>query len=139
MDDSYFMKIAIEEAKKAYKKGEIPVGAIIVENGIIISKGHNLRDSKRSVIKHAEIIAIESANKIKKDWRLNECTIYVTLEPCKMCLGAIEQSRIKRIVYGTSSIATYDNELEAKMIERENLSKECSGLINDFFRRLRDK
>jgi len=139
MDDSYYMKIALKEASKAYNKGEIPVGAVIVENGVIISKGHNLRDNKKCVIMHAEIIAMEKANRKKKDWRLNECTIYITLEPCKMCLGAIEQARIKRVVYGTSAISSYDKEVENKMIENVAISTECSGLLNDFFRNLRDK
>lgn len=100
-DDIKFMKIALEEAQKAFKKGEIPVGAVIVKDGIIVSKAHNLKETKNNAIKHAEIIAIEKACAKLHNWRLIDCDMYVTLFPCPMCASAINQSRIKKIVYGT--------------------------------------
>ena len=95
-----FMKEALKEAKKAYLKGEVPVGAIIVHEGKIIARAHNLRQDKQKVTAHAEIIAIEKASKKIGSWRLEECTLYVTLEPCPMCSGAIIQARIKEVVFG---------------------------------------
>jgi len=99
--NEYYMKIALKEAKKAYDKGEIPIGAVIVKNDKIIAKAHNLKESKCNVIKHAEIIAIEKACKKLNNWRLVDCIIYVTLFPCPMCASAINQSRISKVVYGT--------------------------------------
>ena len=96
-----FMKEALKEAKKAYKKEEIPVGAIIVKDGKIVSRAHNLKESKNSSTAHAEILAIEKANKKLKAWRLENCEMYITLEPCMMCMGAIINSRIKKIYIGT--------------------------------------
>lgn len=93
-----FMKEALKEAKKAYKKLEIPVGAVIVKDGEIIAKAHNLRENKNSSIAHAEILAIEKANKKLNAWRLENCEMYITLEPCMMCMGAIVNSRIKKYI-----------------------------------------
>ena len=95
-----YMKEALKEAKKAYLKGEVPVGAVIVHEGKIIARAHNLRQDKQKVTAHAEIIAIEKASKKIGSWRLEECTLYVTLEPCPMCSGAIIQARIKEVVFG---------------------------------------
>ena len=139
MNDSHFMKIALYEAEKAYKKGEIPVGAVIVENNKVLAKGHNERCDKKIVTKHAEIIAIERANKKKKDWRLNNCSLYVTLEPCKMCMGAIEQARISRVIYATESIASYEADFVVQKINDDDLSDESSQLINACFKDLREK
>ena len=94
-----YMEIAFKEAKKALKTDDVPVGAVIVENGKIIAKAHNTREKKKLVTRHAEINAVEKACKKKKNWYLNDCELYVTLEPCKMCMGAIEQARIKTIIY----------------------------------------
>ena len=96
-----YMKEAIKEAKKAYNKNEIPVGAIIVKDDKIISRGYNIKEGKKDTTKHAEIIAIQKASKKLDSWRLNDCEMYVTLEPCSMCAGAIIQSRIKKIYIGT--------------------------------------
>ena len=96
-----FMKEALKEAQKAYDKLEIPVGAVIVKNGKIISRAHNLKETKQTAIAHAEILAIQKANKKLNNWRLADCDIYVTLEPCDMCMGAILSSRIKNIYIGT--------------------------------------
>lgn len=97
------MNIALKEAEKAFKKGEIPIGAIVVKNGKIISKAHNIKESKKLSTAHAEIIAINKACKKLKNWRLNDCELYVTVEPCMMCCGAIIQSRISTVIYGTEN------------------------------------
>jgi len=96
-----FMKEALKEARKAYGKLEIPVGSVIVKDGKIIARAHNLKETKQSAIAHAEILAIQKANKKLNNWRLLDCDIYVTLEPCAMCMGAIISSRIKNIYIGT--------------------------------------
>ena len=93
----YYMEQALKEAEKAYKKLEVPVGAVIVKDGKIIAKGHNQKETKTDTTKHAEIIAIQKASKKLKSWRLTDCEMYVTLEPCTMCAGAIINSRIKKI------------------------------------------
>ena len=100
-----FMSVAIREARKSYKIGDVPVGAVIVKNGVIIAKAHNIKEKKHNAIMHAEIIAIEKACKKLKRWRLNDCELYVTMEPCMMCTGAIVQSRIKKIYYSINDFA----------------------------------
>ena len=100
MEKEYFMKEALKEAKKAYKKLEVPVGVVIVKDEKIIARAYNQKESKNSPIKHAEIIAIEKACKKLNNWRLNDCDMYITLEPCSMCAGAIINSRIKKIYLG---------------------------------------
>ena len=101
-----FMKIALQEAKKAYNKLEVPVGCVIVKNGEIIAKAHNLKETKYDTTKHAEILAIQKASKKLKSWRLIDCQMYVTLEPCSMCAGAIINSRIKKLYYGAKDEKT---------------------------------
>ena len=98
-----YMEIALEEAKKAYSKGEVPIGAVIVKNGEIIARSHNLKETLKSAIAHAEILAIEEASKRIGDWRLNGAEMYVTLEPCSMCASAIAQSRISKLHIGNES------------------------------------
>ena len=110
-DNEYYMKLALKEARKAYKHNEVPVGAIIVSNGKIIAKGNNQRENSGDVTKHAELIAIRKASKKKKDWRLNDCTMYVTLFPCPMCASAIVQSRISKLVIGTSTMDLKNKEI----------------------------
>lgn len=102
MNEKY-MKLALKEAEKSYKKGDVPVGAVIVKNGKIIAKAHNKKETKQISTKHAEIIAIEKACKKMRSWHLDGCELYVTLEPCLMCSGAIIQSRISKLIYGTNS------------------------------------
>lgn len=98
--NEYYMRVAIKEAKKAFEKNEIPVGAVIVCNNKIVSKACNKKEKKQNALMHAEIIAINKACKKKKNWRLNDCVMYVTMEPCNMCMGAIIESRIKKIYCG---------------------------------------
>ena len=102
-DDAYYMRIALKEAKKAYEEKEVPVGCCIVCDEQVIAKGHNLRETKKDVTMHAEIVAIKKACSKLNRWILDDCTIYITAEPCLMCAGAISQARIKKIVYGVAS------------------------------------
>ncbi len=143
-----FMKKAIQEAKKAYNKLEVPVGCIIVKNGEIIAKAHNLKETKKDTTKHAEIIAIQKASKKLDSWRLIDCEMYVTLEPCPMCAGAIINSRIKKIYIGakdekTGAVGSVLNLLEdytfnhKVQIENGILENECQKILKDFFKELR--
>ena len=135
--DHYYMEIALKEAKKALKHNEVPVGAVIVKNNKIISKAYNKREKARDVTKHAEIIAISKACKKLKNWRLEDCTIYITMEPCMMCCGAIEQSRISKVVYGAAN----ENFGNVKNTRIKNISqvceKECIEIVSEFFKNKR--
>lgn len=139
-----FMNEALKEAKKAYEKLEIPVGAVIVKNGKIISRAHNLKETKQTATAHAEILAIQKANKKLKNWRLIDCDMYVTLEPCSMCMGAIISSRIKNIYIGTLDpkkkqkidINKYKEEYDVN-IEYDIMQKESEAILKDFFKTLR--
>ena len=149
LEKEFFMKEALKEAKKAYNKEEIPVGAIIVKDGKIIARGHNLKESKKSSISHAEILTIEKANKKLNAWRLEGCEMYVTLEPCMMCMGAIINARIKKIYIGTldpktgacESVINIDNYKFNHIVEIETgiLRNECENILKDFFKMLRLK
>lgn len=142
-NDIYYMSLAIEEAKKAFCKSEVPIGAVIVKNGKVVAKAHNLKESKRKTTKHAEIIAIEKACAKLKNWRLIDCTMYITMFPCPMCASAINQARISRIVYGT--IPEYaEKVMITKILKDKNygnpveiteniLKKECTELLKKFF------
>ena len=149
-DNEYYMKLALKEAIKAYKHNEVPVGAIIVSNGKIIAKGNNQRENSGDVTKHSELIAIRKASKKKKDWRLNDCTMYVTLFPCPMCASAIVQSRISKLVIGTSTMDLKNKEIvdlifldsikNKKIVLEENvLENECSSILKSFFQMQRLK
>lgn len=139
-----YINLAINEGKKALNLGEIPVGAIILKDGKVIGKGYNLKESKKSVIAHAEIIAIEEACKFIGDWRLNGCEMYVTLEPCPMCAGAIVQSRISKLYIGTfnkdmgacgSVVDIVNNKYLNSYLEIDWLyNEECSKLMTEFFK-----
>ena len=143
------MQLAIKEAKKARKRKEVPIGAVIVKNGKIISRGYNLREGKQNSLKHAEIIAIDKACKKLGNFRLEECDLYVTVEPCLMCAGAIVQSRIKKVYFGTrdekygvvTSVANvFDIKSNHKVEFEEGICKvECESLMKDFFKELREK
>lgn len=147
MNDFKYMSIALKEAKKAYELKEIPVGAVIVKDNKVIAKAHNMKENKNSVISHAEILAINKASKKLNNWRLNGCTIYVTLFPCPMCASAINQSRIDNIVYGT--IPKYANKKLVNTILKDNnygnitsikgniLEEQSLELLQKFFQKKR--
>lgn len=148
--DLFFMKEAIVEAKKAEEKKEVPIGAVLVLNNEIISRAHNLRETMQSSLAHAEILAIEQACKLQNTWRLENATLYVTLEPCPMCAGAIIMSRIKRVVYGAvdpkgGCAGTLMNLLQDERfnhrteLTRGVLEKECGELLSRFFKKLREE
>ena len=143
-----FMQLAIAEAKKAEKKGECPIGAVVVCNDEVISKAHNLRETKQLSVNHAELLAIKKANKKTGSWRLENCDLYITLEPCPMCSGAIIQSRIKNVYFGAfdkkAGAAGSVCDLFLPGMSNHNVSvtggvlkNECSSLLTDFFKRLR--
>ena len=146
--DEEIMLLAIGEAKKAAEMGEVPVGAVIIdEKGEVIAKAHNLRETENRPTAHAEILAIEEAARIKKSWRLSDCTLYVTLEPCPMCAGAIINSRISRVVYGAfdpkaGSCSSVINLFELPYNHKPEISSgilqdECSQILSNFFKKLR--
>lgn len=149
LDEEYMLK-ALELADKAYQLGEIPVGAIVVSpEGEIIGEGHNLRERLQSPIAHAEIMAIEQAAKRLGQWRLCGCTLYVTLEPCPMCSGAIMNSRLKRVVYGAfddknGACASVVNLFEERFthipfVRSRVLMEQCGEVLTRFFKELRDE
>lgn len=143
-----FMKEALKEAKKAYDKLEVPVGAVIVKDDKIIARAHNLKETKFDTTKHAEILAIQKASKKLNSWRLLGCEMYVTLEPCSMCAGALINSRIKKIYIGandekTGAVGSVFNLLEDYKfnhkvdVEKGILRDECEKILKDFFKMLR--
>ena len=145
-----FMKEALKEAKKAYDKLEVPVGCVIVKDGKIISRAHNLKETKKDTTKHAEIIAIQKASKKIDAWRLLDCDMYVTLEPCSMCAGAIINSRIRNLYIGTMDKKTgaagsvlnlfEDFTFNHKVIvETGILQTQCEKILKDFFKELRKR
>lgn len=145
-----FMKIALTEAKKAFDKEEVPVGAVIVQNGKVIAKAHNLKETKNDTTCHAEILAIQKASKKLKKWRLTDCEMYVTLEPCSMCAGALINCRLKKLYIGTMDTKTgacgsvlnllrdykFNHIVE---IETGILSQDCEKILKDFFKFLRKR
>ena len=148
MDKNKFMKEALKEAKKAYDKKEIPVGAVIVKDNKIIARGYNRKEEKNDTTKHAEIIAIQKASKKLNSWRLIDCEMYVTLEPCSMCAGALIQSRIKKVYIGTMDEKTgacgsvlnlledynFNHKVE---VEKNVMQNECENILKQFFKELR--
>ena len=145
-----FMNEALKEAKKAYKKLEVPVGCVIVRDGKIIARGHNLKETKKDTTKHAEIIAIQKASKKLEAWRLLDCDMYVTLEPCSMCAGAIINSRIRNLYVGTMDKKTgaagsvlnlfQDFTFNHKVcVENGILQERCEKVLKDFFKELRKR
>ena len=148
MDDSNRMRLALQQARRARRRGEIPVGAVIERGGEIIGEGHNRRETDNDPLAHAEIIAIRQAAQAVGDWRLVGCTIYVTLEPCAMCAGALVASRVERLVFGTrdpkagfcgslGDLVT-DKRLNHRLEVTEGvLAEDCAGLLRVFFATLR--
>ena len=142
MKDKY-MNLALKEAKKAYLENEVPVGAVIVKNDKIVSKKHNTKMKTNNILNHAEILAILDATKKIGDWRLNNCEMYVTLEPCPMCAGAIRESRIKKIYIGTYSNIDSNRKILENIfndrefhhsVEYEYINDQsCSQILTDFF------
>lgn len=148
--DEKFMKEALKQARKAYRLDEAPIGCVIVYEGRIIARGYNRRNTDKTTFGHAELTAIRRASKIIGDWRLKDCTIYITLEPCQMCAGAIVQARIPRVVIGAMNkkagcagsvlnlleVPEFNHQCE---VERGVLAEECSRLMSEFFAALRKK
>ena len=148
--DEKYMREALRLAKKAYAYGDVPIGCVIVYEGRIIARGYNRRNKDKTTLAHAEILAIRKASKVIGDWRLEECTMYVTLEPCQMCAGAIIQARIPKVVIGCMNpkagcVGSVINILEMDgfnhkaEVERGVLEEECSVLLKSFFTELREK
>ena len=148
--DEKYMKAAIRQAKKAYALDEVPIGCVIVQNDKIIARGYNRRNTEGNTLAHAELTAIRKASKKTGDWRLEDCTMYVTLEPCQMCAGAIVQSRMKKVVIGSMNpkagcagsvlnllqMQQFNHQVE---IEKGVLGEECSAMLSTFFKELRQK
>ena len=147
-EDILYMKAALKEAEKAAEKLEVPIGAVLVWNGEIIARAHNLRETEQSAVAHAELMVIEQACKKLGTWRLEDTTLYVTLEPCPMCSGAIILSRVKRVVYGASDpkggcAGTFMNLLTDERFNHQSevtagvLAQECGDILSEFFKDLR--
>ena len=148
--DRQFMQLALEEAKKAGNLGEVPIGAVIVHEGEVIASASNLRETTQNAVTHAELMAIQQACEKVGSWRLEETTLYVTLEPCPMCAGAILQSRIPRVVYGARDMkagcvdslyrllndSRFNHECE---VTEGVLAEECGQILTEFFRALRER
>ena len=149
-EDEKYMREAIRQARKAEALGDVPIGCVIVRDGRIIARGYNRRNKDKTVLAHAELLAMRKACRKEGDWRLEECTMYITLEPCQMCAGAIVQARIPRVVIGSMNPkagcgGSVLNLLEMKefnhqaQVERGVLQEECSAMLSDFFRKLREE
>ena len=149
-EDEKYMKMAVTQAKKAMALGEVPIGCVIVYEGKVIGRGYNRRKTDKSTLSHAELTAIKKAGKYIGDWRLEGCTLYVTLEPCQMCAGAIVQARIDRVVIATMSpksgcAGSIINLLDMKEFNHQVrittgvLEEECSGMLTGFFTDLRKR
>lgn len=144
-----YMKEALRQARKAYALEEVPIGCVIVRQDRIIARGYNRRNTEGNTLAHAELAAIRKASRVTGDWRLEDCTMYVTLEPCQMCAGAIVQSRMQKVVIGSMNpkagcagsvlnllqMTEFNHQVE---IERGVLEAECSAMLSDFFRELRE-
>lgn len=148
--DEKYMRAALREAKKAYALDEVPIGCVIVQNDKIIARGYNRRNTDKNTLAHAEIAAIKKASKKTGDWRLEDCTMYVTLEPCQMCAGAIVQSRLAKVVIGSMNpkagcAGSVLNLLQMKEFNHQVelvkgvLEEECSKMLSGFFQELREK
>ncbi len=147
--DEKFMQLAVEQAKKAYQIGEVPIGAVVIKDGEVAGAGYNRRETGKNALYHAELMAIDEACRKLGGWRLWQCELYVTLEPCPMCAGAIINSRLRRIVYGcddykAGSVKSVINLFELPYNHKPEyiggvLADECSAMLSDFFRELRER
>lgn len=149
-EDETYMKEAIRQAQKAWKLQEVPIGCVIVKDGKILARGYNRRNTDKNTLAHAELLAIRKASRVVGDWRLEECTMYITLEPCQMCAGAIVQARIPRVVIGSRNpkagcagsilnllqVPAFNHQVE---ITEHILEEECSLLLKNFFKELRKR
>ncbi|WP_171943567.1 tRNA adenosine(34) deaminase TadA [Streptococcus suis] len=149
-EKEYFMNQALAEAKKSLEKEEIPIGCVIVKDGQIIGRGHNAREELNQAIMHAEVMAIQEANRVEGNWRLLDTTLFVTIEPCVMCSGAIGLARIPRVVYGAANQkfgaagSLYDILTDERLnhrveVETGILEEDCAQIMQDFFRQRREK
>lgn len=147
-NDRFFMKKALKQAEHAIDLGEVPIGCVIVSGGKVVGRGYNMRNTKKTTLAHAEILAIDKASRKLGDWRLEGCTMYVTLEPCQMCAGAIVQSRIDRVVIGATSpkagcagsiLNILNNDMFNHQVETRYgvLEEECTAILQRFFKALR--
>lgn len=150
MDDDYYMGLALEEAQKAYEIGEVPIGAVLVLDSQIVAAGHNMRESWHDATAHAEMIAIREACQKLGRWRLTGLTLYVTIEPCPMCAGALVMSRIDRLVYGSADVKAgaiesifniaQNDALNHSMVVTSGIRRdECAQIMKDFFKQRRKK
>ncbi len=139
--NSYFMDMAYEEAKKSFEMDEIPVGCVVVKDNEIISFAHNCKENLKNSIMHAELLAVDRACKVVGDWRLDDCVLYTTLEPCMMCMGAIIESRIKTVYYGTKSKSKQMFDVDKLKNNNFNIidvrDSRCSAILSDFFKNKR--
>ncbi|MDE7057531.1 MAG: tRNA adenosine(34) deaminase TadA [Lachnospiraceae bacterium] len=149
-EDETYMREAIRQAKKAWKLQEVPIGCVIVKDGKILARGYNRRNTDKNTLAHAELLAIRRASRAVGDWRLEECTMYITLEPCQMCAGAIVQARIPRVVIGSRNpkagcagsilnllqVPAFNHQVE---LTEHILEEECSALLKNFFKELRER
>ena len=149
-EKEFFMREALKEAQKSLEKEEIPIGCVIVKDGEIIGRGHNAREEQQKAILHAEIMAINEANENEGNWRLLDSTLFVTIEPCVMCSGAIGLARIPQVIYGAANQkfgcagSLYDILTDVRLnhrveVETGILEAECAGIMQDFFRKNREK
>lgn len=150
MEHERFMREALHEAAVAQSKGEVPIGAVIVRDGEVIARGHNLRETLNDPTAHAEILAIRAAGQVMNDWRMIGCTLYVTIEPCPMCAGALVQSRVEHVVFGATDPKAWADRslreivqnpgLNHRMVVTEGiLAAECSQIMKEFFRAKRKR
>lgn len=149
-EEEKYMKEAIRQAHKAWKLQEVPIGCVIVKDGKIIARGYNRRNTDKNTLAHAELLAIRKASRAVGDWRLEACTMYITLEPCQMCAGAIVQARIPKVVIGSRNpkagcagsvlnllqVPQFNHQVE---LQEGILEEECSAMLTDFFRELRNR
>lgn len=149
-EEERYMREAIRQARKAWKLQEVPIGCVIVKDGRIIARGYNRRNTDKNTLAHAELQAIRKASRAVGDWRLEDCTMYITLEPCQMCAGAIVQARIPRVVIGSRNpkagcagsilnllqVPEFNHQVE---LTEGVLEEECSAMLTDFFRELRNR